>query len=213
MSLQVSSPGPTSLVPPGWYVVPESSTHHHTLLAGEEVNPLDGWDVDKLGWFKTGLSGEGVAEELDQLMLKFSPQVENCATGEYSAIFKSGKINQDEVGGRPVQQLFPFIQSVRVWRRHIEMEHKDSPLLSLSLQHRSRVGVVVQSSASHLGDFSGYLYQDQNSHLHLNLTLINATGTLSGLVSGETASQASKKKYSKKQNGIKSSYNEKRIKT
>ena len=174
-------------------MVPESSTHHHTLLAGEEVNPLDGWDVDKLGWFKTGLSGEGVAEELDQLMLKFSPQVENCATGEYSAIFKSGKINQDEVGGRPVQQLFPFIQSVRVWRRHIEMEHKDSPLLSLSLQHRSRVGVVVQSSASHLGDFSGYLYQDQNSHLHLNLTLINATGTLSGLVSGETASQASKK--------------------
>ena len=52
MSLQVSSPGPTSLVPPGWYVVPDTPSHHHTLLAGQEVNPLDGWDVDKLGWFK-----------------------------------------------------------------------------------------------------------------------------------------------------------------
>ena len=53
MSLQVSSPGPTSLVPPGWYVVPElPGTHQHTLLAGEQVNPLDGWDIEKLGWFK-----------------------------------------------------------------------------------------------------------------------------------------------------------------
>ena len=187
--MQVSSPGPTSLVPPGWYVVPETSTHHHTLLAGEEVNPLDGWDVDKLGWFKTGLGGEAVAERLDQLILKFSPEVDNCASGEYRATFKSGKINQLDVGGRPVQELFPFIKNLRVWRRHVEMEHRESPLLSLSLQHRSRVGVVVQSSTSHLANFSGFLYQDQFSHLHLNLSIVNATGTLSGLVSGETASQ------------------------
>ena len=60
--------------------------------------------------FKTGLGGEAVAERLDQLMLKFKPEVQNCAAGEYSATFKSGQINQPEVGGRPVQELFPFIQ-------------------------------------------------------------------------------------------------------
>ena len=138
------------------------------------------------------------------------------------------------------------------------MEHGESPLLSLSLQHRSRVGVVVQSSVSHLQEFTGwskfimfqvqnkmcsqqlfpfsnkcalrttnksswiwlciqhmtyfenfrpqgaptqaidttymrpclgYLYQDRFSHLHLNLTITNATGTLSGKVTGNAASQ------------------------
>ena len=39
-------------------------------------------------------------------------KVENCASGDYSATFKSGLINQAEVGGRPVQELFPFIQVV-----------------------------------------------------------------------------------------------------
>ena len=75
MSLQVSSPGPTSLVPPGWYVVPDLPSHHHTLLAGEEVHPLDGWDVEKLGWFKTGMGGQPVADRLDQLIQSFIPKV------------------------------------------------------------------------------------------------------------------------------------------
>ena len=32
-----------------------------------------------------------------------------------------------------------------------------------------KVGVVVQYSSSHLADFTGLLYQDSLSHLHLNL--------------------------------------------
>ena len=35
----------------------------------------------------------------------------------------------------------------------------------------------------------GYLYQDKFSHFHLNLSLVNASGTLSGLVTGQVASQ------------------------
>ena len=41
----------------------------------------------------------------------------------------------------------------------MEVEHGESPLLALTLQHRSRVGVVVQYSASRLEDFTGLLYQ------------------------------------------------------
>ena len=82
------------------------------------------------------------------------------------------------------------MSSVRVGSRHVEVEHLESPLLSLTLQHRSRVGVVVQFSSSHLQDFTGVLYQDSNSHLHLNLTLLEAAGTLTGLISGLAQSQS-----------------------
>ena len=146
VSLLVSSPGPTSLVPPGWYVVPDSTPttaggnrgHEHILLAGEEVNGLDGWDLDRLGWFKMAAGGQAVlrAEGLGQLAARFSPQITDCAGGVYTASFSSGRLNSEEAGGRPVQELYPFVSGARVWRRHVELEHKESPLLSLSLQHR-----------------------------------------------------------------------------
>ena len=79
---------------------------------------------------------------------------------------------------------------MRVWRRHAELLHRESPLLTLTLQHRTKVrmmmmvilvlimamrtqvGVVVQYSSSQLTDFTGLLYQDSLSHRHLNLRLI-----------------------------------------
>ncbi len=145
VSLLVSSPGPTSLVPPGWYVVPDTAIggatggHEHVLLAGEEVNGLDGWDLDRLGWFKLAAGGRAVlrAEGLNQLAARFSPQIADCAAGVYTASFPSGRLNSEEAGGRPVQELYPFVSGARVWRRHVELEHRESPLLSLSLQHRS----------------------------------------------------------------------------
>ena len=148
VSLLVSSPGPTSLVPPGWYVVPDNTaadgsgsakSHQHVLLAGEEVNGLDGWDLDRLGWFKMAAGGQAVlrAEGLSQLAARFSPTIGDCAGGSYTASFRSGRLNSEDAGGRPVQELFPFVSGARVWRRHVELEHRESPLLSLSLQHRS----------------------------------------------------------------------------
>ena len=79
---------------------------------------------------------------------------------------------------------FKFVSQVRVWRRHVEVEHGESPLVSVTLQHRSKVGVVVQFSGSHLQDFTGLLYQDTHSHLQLNLSLVEAAGTISGQVKG-----------------------------
>ena len=194
VSLQVSSSGPSTLVPPGWYVSlePDSPSHSHTLLAGMEINDLDGWDITKLGWMKAGRRDEVVTASLDLLSQNFSPVVENCAQGSHHGYFPSGvKIDQSRLEqGRPLQHMFPFISGVRIWRRHVEVEHGESPLLSLTLQHRSRVGVVVQFSSSHLQDFTGVLYQDSASHLHLNLSLVEASGTLTGLITGLAQSQS-----------------------
>ena len=193
VSLQVSSAGPSTLVPPGWYVSVEQdvSSHSHNLLAGLEINDLDGWDITKLGWMKAGRKEEVVTAGLEQLSQSFSPVVENCGQGSHHGYFPSG-VMIDQVRleqGRPLQQIFPFISGVRIWRRHVELQHGESPLLSLTLQHRSRVGVVVQFSSSHLRDFTGVLYQDSHSHLHLNLSLVEAAGTLSGLITGLAQSQ------------------------
>ena len=88
-------------------------------------------------------------------------QVENCARGRHRGTFaQSVKIDQSRLeGGRLLHHLYPFVSGVRIWRRHVEVEHGESPLLALTLQHRSRVGVVVQYSASRLDDFTGLLYQ------------------------------------------------------
>ena len=48
--------------------------------------------------------------------------------------------------GRSVETMYPFISGVRIWRRHVELRHGESPLLSLTLQHRSKV-LTNQSTA------------------------------------------------------------------
>ena len=192
VSLQVSSSGPSTLVPAGWYVSLDTPSHTHTLLAGLEINDLDGWDITKLGWMKAGQRDKVVTASLDLLSQSFSPVVENCAQGSHHGYFPSGvKIDKARLEqGRPLHQMFPFISGTRIWRRHVELEHGESPLLSLTLQHRSRVGVVVQFSSPYLQDFTGVLYQDSSSHLHLNLSLVEAAGTLTGLITGLAQSQS-----------------------
>ena len=50
-----------------------------------------------------------------------------------------GEIDRSSVSGRDVRADYSFVAGVRVWRRHVEVEHRESPLLGLSLQHRTRV--------------------------------------------------------------------------
>ena len=99
----------------------------------------------------------------------------------------SGEIDKGRLDARDVRGDHSWAAGVRIWRRHVEVEHGESPLLALTLQHRSRVGVVVQYSASRLQDFTGLLYQDAASHLHLNITLLEAAGTVTGLIAGDSA--------------------------
>ena len=170
--------------------MPDHPSHRHTLLAGLDVNGLDGWDIHKLGWLKAGKKDKFVSASLDHLVQLFSPVVESCADGKYSGSFVSGEIDRLDIGGRRLTEEFPFLTDVHVWRRHVEMEHRESPLLALTLQHRSRVGVVVQYSSSSLSDFTGLLYQDSFSHLHLNLSLFEAAGTINGIITGAHSSQS-----------------------
>ena len=83
-----------------------------------------------------------------------------------------------------MREKHPFLSSLSVHERHVEMFYRDSPLLSLSLQHKTAVDLVMQYHGSQVRDFTGLLYQDKASHLHLNLTLFEASGTLSGSVIG-----------------------------
>ena len=50
--------------------------------------------------------------------------------------------------------------------------------------------MVAQYSSSHLSDFTGLLYQDSFSNLHLNLSLFKASGTITGVISGARSSQS-----------------------
>ncbi len=86
----------------------------------------------------------------------------------------------------PLPSLFPFVRSVRVFRRHVEVRHSESPLVSLTLQHRSRVDVVMRFDPSDLRDFDGRLTRDASSNQFLRLTLRGARGTIYGTVSAQS---------------------------
>ena len=66
-----------------------------------------------------------------------------------------------------------------------------SPVLAITLQHRSKVSVTVQESPSSIKNFTAILYQDVSSHFHLNLTLMGGAGTVTGLLTdSQGASQS-----------------------
>ena len=50
--------------------------------------------------------------------------------------------------------------------------------------------MFVPYSSSHLLDFKGLLYQDRFSHLHLNLSLFQASGAITGVISDSCSSQS-----------------------
>ena len=55
VSLQLSSVGPTNTMPPGWYFTPagQDGWKHPGLFGNVQVNGLNEWNVDKLGWYKS----------------------------------------------------------------------------------------------------------------------------------------------------------------
>ena len=40
---------------------------------------------------------------------------------------------------RKVEEMYPWTKRISVWRRHVELTHRESPLLVMTMQHRSRV--------------------------------------------------------------------------
>ena len=76
MTLHISSPGPASVLAPGWYLTRghEAATSRQSLLTGLSLNGLNTWDVDSLGWVKLGPRGDRVTRRMDQLGRYFVPR-------------------------------------------------------------------------------------------------------------------------------------------
>ena len=61
VSLQLSSTGPSNILPPSWYFMPLNNDGHmlrhnqtqRYLYGNLPINNLNEWDLDKLGWYKT----------------------------------------------------------------------------------------------------------------------------------------------------------------
>ena len=81
VTLHLSSPGPASVLPHGWYI---TRPHSDLLLTGLDINDLNSWQVDSLGWVKEGPGGGLVAPEVQSLANRFVPRVENCLAETHS---------------------------------------------------------------------------------------------------------------------------------
>ena len=78
MTLHIASPGPASVLSPGWYLTrgheAATSPGGQTLITGLSLNGLNTWDVDSLGWVKLGPGGRLVTQSMDQLGRYFVPR-------------------------------------------------------------------------------------------------------------------------------------------
>ena len=139
VSIVIGSGGPSTRLSPGWYVSTDRG-HRSTLLSGVSVNSIDTWDVSRHGWVKQAPGEAGlVSHDLGQLSQSWRPRVDNCVSGEVTGHWSAGvMVDKTEVGGRDVMQEHPFISSVKVWQRHVEVEHSQSPVLSLTCQHSTQ---------------------------------------------------------------------------
>ena len=57
---------------------------------------------------------------------------------QFTNRFLAPAINQ-LAAARRVQDVYPFIKGLKAWRRHVEITHRESPLLVLTMQHKSKV--------------------------------------------------------------------------
>lgn len=165
MSLQIGSAGPSHSLPPGWYI---EDPRESILLGNLPINGLDEWDVAKLGWFKSRSISEDHIDATGQQIIRqaFKAQVEDCGQNSIKyqvalilllLLLQQGKRiaflfpqffrgfldhNQLE-GSRRVEEMFSFVKSVSIWRRHVEVTHRESPLLVMTMQHRSKASEVA----------------------------------------------------------------------
>ena len=114
VSLQLSSTGPSNILPPSWYFMPLNDDghmliHNQTqpyLYGNLPINNLNEWDLDKLGWYKTskrrgmnmadqhrkftnslfaGASNDQVvAHTFSQIKRALNVKVTNCARNAHS---------------------------------------------------------------------------------------------------------------------------------
>ncbi|XP_040568877.1 cell fusion protein aff-1 [Lepeophtheirus salmonis] len=187
VSLQMSGAGPSNSVPPGWYMVPEMS---HDLFGSIPINRLDEWNIYKLGWFKSKRDKDHIESTGHQLRRAFDVEMLNCMDNSYRTEFSTPYINDNQLtNAQRIESMFPFIQSVQVWRRTVEIVHRESPLLVLTLQHRNKVGVVMQYHESTLDNFEGYVLLDSHSNQFLCLNMSGARGSIRGTVSSQHSEQ------------------------
>ncbi len=163
VSLQVGSAGPSQAIPPGWYV---EDPRDGLLLGNVPVNALNEWDVAKLGWFKSRSHTEDHIDSTGQQIIRqaFKVQVEDCVSNNFQYQVKDclksfvtasslaqimfkfqffrGFLDHNQLhGARRIDEMFPFIKKASSWRRHVEVTHRESPLLVMTMQHRNKVQV------------------------------------------------------------------------
>ncbi|TRY75096.1 hypothetical protein TCAL_00601 [Tigriopus californicus] len=184
VGLMVSSPGPKASVPPGWYFSAEGL--QQDLFGNVPVNGLNEWNVQKLGWFKSQHRRMDLFESRSRHQPHLvSPIIEDCASNTFKATFATEFVNENQLkSARSLKQLHSFIKEIQVWNRHVEVVHRESPLLVLTLQHQKEVDVLLKTEQSYLFNFEGVLHLDSNSNQFLNLTLYKVRGVIHGQVQG-----------------------------
>ena len=107
VSLQLSSTGPSNILPPNWYFMQigaDGSSNSTYLYGNVPINNLNEWSLDKLGWYKTSrrrimsrqmqkivdsnfhqtTDNQVIAHTFSQIKRSLNVKVRNCAGNAHS---------------------------------------------------------------------------------------------------------------------------------
>lgn len=178
----------------------ENQTSNSKLRTGVPINELYEWNTGKLGWFRLQDEHFTVANGWLEIQDAHHVQVEHCKdqryTDNYKAHFFSNqgknatKTEEQAIAGvylgHTVEESEPWIESILLPSgalgvdRQIVVDTKEAPTISIDLTLNSKVELKFLFHNSELKDFFGVIQLDKHSNKFINLTLIDAKGTLFG---------------------------------
>ena len=184
--LTVSAPSIQSPLKPGWYF---GSDTGDTLYSGVELNTLNEYDTNKLGWYKFT---RGMFEmDKSQVMDSFNVEVDNCDSDELTVEFDNRNTLKTFQQATELNQLFKTSCS-HVERsdseRRVEAFFRQYSNIELTLTLEGDYNVVQVFDVSHFRDFEGTVMMDKHSNYFVNITIYEGEGSIRGnlTVDGDT---------------------------
>eukprot|EP00116_Pleurobrachia_bachei_P002964 sb/3463226/ len=178
VTLNIATSSTASLLPAGWYFGSMSGSELRTNV---KINGLNEWNMNKLGWYKVQDGYDTIREST--VREAFVASTENCGENKLKTNFAAAYYNRFPEEAEHVS-TFLYSKVGHVVRndsaRQVIAFHRSSPRLEIKLTFRKDNKVSMIYDKSEMEDFHGTIFLDKFSNRYLNITVMQAAGSIIG---------------------------------
>ncbi|KAI1712319.1 type I membrane glycoproteins cell-cell fusogen domain-containing protein [Ditylenchus destructor] len=186
IQLMAGGSRPNRQVEPGIYFW-QIGTDRQRLRGGVPVNDLSETDLNKLGWFRWEQGKWNVRKGLEKITQAQHVNVNDCKSQKYTSTFNAEQfvlrsddddIMSFDLGASILDDA--WVAGIEIEDRYVKIEHAEGAALILAITTQSTPRIVHH--VSQFTNFNGSIQVDSESNRYLNLTFVDARGTLIGQV-------------------------------